>query len=73
MPDIPFQRANKMHSERYPMPTKLWNMMKTDFFAFHGFFDDLPFQTILEGFMHAYPEDMIKRWMDLSRHAGRGT
>jgi len=115
----------------YLMPPKLWNMMKTDFFAFHGYdelyvdgtwvkvtptfdkamckrlglrlvefdghnhaifhshdlngrlhieyvnnhgvFDDLPFKTILDGFRHAYPEDMITRWIDLSHHAERGT
>jgi transglutaminase-like putative cysteine protease len=115
----------------YLMPPKLWNMMKTNFFAFHGYdelyvdgawvkvtptfdaamcerlglkvvefdghnhaifhshdlngrlhieyvndhgvFDDLPFQTILNGFKHAYPEDMIKRWMDLSPHTEKGT
>jgi transglutaminase-like putative cysteine protease len=111
------------------MPPKLWNMMKTDLFAFHGYdelyidgswvkvtptfdsamcerlglrvvefdghqqavfhshdlqgnlhieyvnnhgvFDDLPFQTILNGFRHAYSEDMINRWMELSSHAGK--
>ncbi len=115
----------------YLMPPKLWNMMKTNFFAFHGYnelhvdgrwvkvtptfdaamskrlglkvvefdghnqaifhshdlngrlhieyvndhgvFDDLPLQTILDGFRSAYPEDMIKRWMDSSPHAEGGT
>jgi transglutaminase-like putative cysteine protease len=115
----------------YLIPPKLWNMMKTNFFAFHGYdelyidgtwvkvtptfdramcerlglrvvefdghnaaifhshdlngrlhieyvnnhgvFDDLPFKTILNGFRHAYPEDMIKRWMDLSPHREKRT
>lgn len=114
----------------YLMPPKLWDMMKTNLFAFHGYnelhvdgrwvkvtptfdtamckrlglrvvefdghnqaifhshdlngrlhieyvndhgvFDDLPLQTILNGFRSAYPEDMIKRWMDSSLHAKNG-
>jgi transglutaminase-like putative cysteine protease len=113
------------------MTAKLWNMMRTDLFAFHGYdelyldgtwvkvtptfdsamckrlglrvvefdghnpaifhshdlngrlhieyvtdhgvFDDLPFQTILNGFRHAYSEDMIQRWMGLSLQPGRRT
>ena len=115
----------------YLMPPKLWSMMKTNFFAFHGYnelhiegrwvkvtptfdaamckrlglrvvefdghnqaifhshdlngrfhieyvndhgvFADLPLDTILDGFRSAYPEDMIKRWMDSSLHAKKGT
>lgn len=114
----------------YLMPPKLWNMMKTNFFAFHGYnelhidgrwvkvtptfdvamckrlslkvvefdghnqaifhshdlngrlhieyvndhgvFADLPLDTILDGFRSAYPEEMIKRWMDSSLHAKKG-
>ena len=108
------------------MPSKLWTMLKTNFFAFHGYdelhvdgrwvkatptfdramckrlglkvvefdglhqaifhshdlngrlhieyvndhgvFADLPLDTILDGFRNAYPEDVIKRWMDSSLH-----
>ena len=115
----------------YLMPTKLWNIMKTNFFAFHGYnelhidgrwvkvtptfdvamcerldlrvvefdghnqaifhshdlngrlhieyvnnhgvFSDLPFQTILNGFRHTYPEDLIQRWMDAVSLAENGT
>jgi transglutaminase-like putative cysteine protease len=116
----------------YLMPPRLWNMMKTNLFVFHGYnelyvdgrwvkvtptfdvamckrlalrvvefdghnqaifhshdlngrlhieyvndhgvFDDLPLQTILDGFRSAYTEDMIKRWMDSSSlQAEKGT
>lgn len=113
------------------VPPKLYNMMKTDFFAFHGYnelhvdgrwikvtptfdvgmckrlglkvvefdghtqaifhshdlngrlhieyvndhgvFADLPLQTILNGFRRAYPEDMIRAWMDSITHPDKGT
>ena len=110
--------------KNYAIPQKLWEMMKTNVFAFHGYnelfidgrwikvtptfdkgmckrlnlktvefdghntaifhshdlngnlhieyiknhghFADLPFETVVNGFKHAYTEDMIKRWMESS-------
>ena len=30
----------------------------------HGYFADLPFESVLNGFRSAYSEDMINRWME---------
>ena len=38
----------------------------------HGNFADLPFETVVNGFRHAYTEDMIRKWKDSSLQTQEG-
>lgn len=40
--------------------------LHVEYIADHGHFADLPFEKIMDGFRHAYTEDVLRRWRDSS-------